>query len=80
MTAAASLVGTVSPERVCDELLKLFGTAGRPSIGLEILRTTGVLVELWPEVAEGVGVDQNEWHAYDVYRHNLETADAAPAG
>lgn len=80
MTAAAKLVRTVSPERVCDELLKLFGTAGRPSVGLEILRTTGVLIELWPEIAEGIGVDQNEWHAYDVYRHNLETADAVPPG
>ncbi len=80
MMAAANLTGTISPERVCDELLKLFGTAGRPSVGIEILRTTGVLAELWPEVAEGLGVDQNEWHAYDVYRHNLETADAAPAG
>ncbi len=80
MTAAAHLVRTVSPERVCEELHKLLGTAGRPSIGLEILRTTGVLAELWPEMVEGVGVDQNEWHAYDVYRHNLETADAAPPG
>ena len=33
-----------------------------------------------PRFVEGVGVDQNEWHAYDVYRHNLETLDAAPAG
>ena len=39
-----------------------------------------MLAELWPEIGEGVGVDQNEWHAYDVYRHNLETADAAPPG
>src|ERR1700679_33695 len=77
VTASAGLVRSVSPERVCEELLKLFGTAGRPSIGIEILRTTGVLGELWPEIVEGVGVDQNEWHAYDVYRHNLETADAA---
>jgi tRNA nucleotidyltransferase (CCA-adding enzyme) len=80
MIAAAGLVRTVSPERVCEELLKLFGTPGRPSVGIEILRTTGVLAELWPEVVEGLGVDQNEWHAYDVYRHNLETADAAPTG
>jgi putative nucleotidyltransferase with HDIG domain len=80
MTAAAALVRTVSPERVCEELMKLFGIAPRPSIGIEILRTTGVLVELWPEIAEGVGIDQNEWHAYDVYRHNLETADAVPPG
>jgi putative nucleotidyltransferase with HDIG domain len=80
MIAAAGLVRTVSPERVCEELLKLFGTPSRPSVGIEILRTTGVLAELWPEVVEGLGVDQNEWHAYDVYRHNLETADAAPPG
>jgi putative nucleotidyltransferase with HDIG domain len=80
MTASSGLVRTVSPERVCDELLKLFGTAGKPSIGIEMLRTTGVLTELWPEIVEGVGVDQNEWHAYDVYRHNLETVDAAPSG
>jgi tRNA nucleotidyltransferase (CCA-adding enzyme) len=80
MTAAAPLAGTVSPERVCDELTKLFGASGKPSIGIEILRTTGALLELWPELAEGLGVDQNEWHAYDVYRHNLETADAAPPG
>ena len=80
MHDAAHLVSTVSPERICDELLKLFGAPNPPSAGIEILRTTGVLAELWPEIGEGVGVDQNEWHAYDVYRHNLETADAAPPG
>ena len=41
MIAAAPLVRTVSPERVCDELTKLFAKAARPSIGLEVLRTTG---------------------------------------
>ncbi len=52
----------------------------QPSIGLEILRETGVLAHLWPELLEGIEVDQNDWHAYDVYRHNLATLDAAPAG
>lgn len=80
MADAAHLVRTVSAERVCDELTKLFGVAAKPSIGIEILRTTGLLAELWPEINEGLGVDQNEWHAYDVYRHNLETADAVPPG
>jgi tRNA nucleotidyltransferase (CCA-adding enzyme) len=60
-------------------LTKLFAKATRPSVGVEILRTTGVLAHVWPEILEGVNVDQNEWHAYDVYRHNLETLDAAPA-
>jgi putative nucleotidyltransferase with HDIG domain len=78
MTDAAPLVRTVSAERICDELTKLFGKAVRPSVGVEVLRTTGVLAHLWPEILEGVDVDQNEWHAYDVYRHNLETLDATP--
>jgi putative nucleotidyltransferase with HDIG domain len=80
MTAAAPLVATVSPERVHEELTKLLRDARRPSIGLELLRKTGVLRHLWPELLEGVGVDQNEWHAYDVWRHGLETLDAVPPG
>ncbi|MGZ3496593.1 MAG: CCA tRNA nucleotidyltransferase [Vulcanimicrobiaceae bacterium] len=80
MTEAAPLVRTVSAERVTEELTKLFARAPKPSTGLELLRETGVLAELWPELIEGVGVEQNEWHAYDVYRHNLETLDATPPG
>ena len=78
MRASAILVRTVSAERIADELTKLFRKAAKPSVGIEVLRTTGVLRELWPEVLEGVDVDQNEWHAYDVYRHNLVTLDATP--
>jgi putative nucleotidyltransferase with HDIG domain len=79
MRASAVLVTTVSAERVGEELGKLMAAA-TPSVGLEILRTTGVLQHLWPELLEGIDVDQNEWHAYDVYRHNLATVDAAPPG
>jgi putative nucleotidyltransferase with HDIG domain len=80
MTAAAPLVATVSPERVNEELAKLFTKAPTPSIGLELLRETGVLAHLWPELLEGVGVEQNEWHAYDVWNHALRTLDATPPG
>ncbi|HEY0381899.1 MAG TPA: HD domain-containing protein [Candidatus Elarobacter sp.] len=79
MRAAATLVATVSAERVGEEIAKLL-RARSPSTGLEILRATGVLAHVWPELLEGIEVDQNEWHAYDVYRHNLATLDAAPAG
>jgi putative nucleotidyltransferase with HDIG domain len=79
MRAAAGPVVTVSGERIGEEIAKLF-TAPKPSVGLEILRETGVLAHLWPELLEGIEVDQNDWHAYDVYRHNLATLDAAPAG
>ncbi|MFY9719976.1 MAG: HD domain-containing protein [Candidatus Cybelea sp.] len=80
MTRAAPLVATVSAERISDELTKLFVKASKPSVGLELLRDTGVLTYLWPELLEGVGVEQNEWHAFDVWRHLLATADAAPPG
>jgi tRNA nucleotidyltransferase (CCA-adding enzyme) len=80
MRGAAELVTTVAPERVHYELQKLFELAPRPSTGLRILAETGVLEHIWPELLEGVGVDQNEWHAYDVWEHGLATLDATPAG
>jgi tRNA nucleotidyltransferase/poly(A) polymerase len=80
MTASAPLVASVSAERVRDELIKLLTGAARPSIGIELMRTGGLLVHVLPELLAGQGVEQNEWHAYDVYRHNLETLDAAPPG
>lgn len=80
MAAAAPLAATVSAERIHDELVKLFERAAKPSIGLRLLQETGVLGYVWPELLEGIGVMQNEWHAYDVWRHNLETIDATPPG
>jgi poly(A) polymerase/tRNA nucleotidyltransferase (CCA-adding enzyme) len=79
MVAAAPLVRSISAERVHDELVKLL-KASKPSTGFKLLEQTGILAELLPELAEGIGVEQNEWHAYDVWHHSLATADAAPAG
>ncbi len=79
MTRSAPLVVSVSPERVRDELSKLL-LAERPSIGFELMRQGGILPFVLPEVAEGIDVVQNEYHAYDVYRHNLATMDAATPG
>jgi tRNA nucleotidyltransferase (CCA-adding enzyme) len=77
MRRAAALVLTVSPERIRDELVKLL-SARRPSLGFEVMRQGELLAVLLPEIARGIGVEQNEWHAYDVYRHTLATLDAAP--
>lgn len=80
MAGAAPSIATVAAERSCEELTKLLVLAARPSIGFELLRETGVLAYLWPELLEGVGVEQNEWHAYDVWRHSMTTLDATPPG
>jgi tRNA nucleotidyltransferase (CCA-adding enzyme) len=80
MRQAAPLVSSVSPERVRDELTKMLEGAAQPSIGIELMREGGILPFVLPEVAEGIGVTQNRFHAYDVYRHSLVTLDATPLG
>ncbi len=78
MRAAAELVKTVAPERVADELTKLLTKSPRPSIGFELLREVGALSQVMPELLEGYGVEQNEFHAYTVYEHSLQACDHAP--
>lgn len=64
----------VSWERVRDEMLKLLASA-KPSTGIDLLRTSGLLAEILPELLESVGVAQNRFHKYDVYQHTLRTVD-----
>jgi tRNA nucleotidyltransferase (CCA-adding enzyme) len=66
----------VSIERVRDELLKLLD-APKPSVGFEIMRTTGLLALVMPELLEGYGLHQNSHHSYDVYAHIMACIDAA---
>jgi tRNA nucleotidyltransferase (CCA-adding enzyme) len=65
----------VSAERVRDEMLKLLA-APKPSVGLELMRRTGLLAEVLPEILEGVGCEQNRFHKHDVYGHTLAVVDA----
>jgi tRNA nucleotidyltransferase (CCA-adding enzyme) len=64
----------VSAERIRDELLKLLA-APRPSHGLELMRATGLMADVLPELLEGVGVTQNRFHKHDVYQHTLSVVD-----
>jgi tRNA nucleotidyltransferase (CCA-adding enzyme) len=65
----------VSPERVRDEWLKAM-RATRPSRAFEVMRTTGILAVTCPELLEGVDMEQNRWHGYDVWHHALACLDA----
>jgi tRNA nucleotidyltransferase (CCA-adding enzyme) len=79
MAEAAQLVATVAAERVAEELIKLLTLAAKPSAGFEILRESGALEVLLPEVMEGWGVDQNEYHKYTVYFHSMKAMDSIPS-
>jgi tRNA nucleotidyltransferase (CCA-adding enzyme) len=64
----------VSAERIRDELLKMLA-APRPSRGLALMRETGLLGEVIPELLEGVGCTQNRFHKHDVFEHTLHVVD-----
>lgn len=66
----AHTITNVSHERIRDELVKLVASEGAVA-GMELLRTTGLLQHILPEVMEGVDVGQNKHHIYSVYEHNL---------
>lgn len=67
-----SVFAKVSAERVRDELngILLSDDLFR---GIEYMRRSGILPLVLPELADGYGVAQNRYHAYDVYYHNLHS-------
>jgi tRNA nucleotidyltransferase (CCA-adding enzyme) len=65
----------VSSERIRDELYKMLA-ARHPSRGLELMRATGLLGQVIPELLEGVGCTQNRFHKHDVFEHTLSVVDA----
>ena len=68
----------LSAERVLEEWRKLLLKGVRPSIGLELLRTTDLL-RFTPELASLIGVPQDpEWHPEgDCWVHNQMVVDEA---
>jgi tRNA nucleotidyltransferase (CCA-adding enzyme) len=69
----------VAWERVREEFSKLLVRGDPPSRGIRLLRRTGLLARIVPELLEGVGFEQNRFHAFDVFRHTLRSVDFAPA-
>jgi tRNA nucleotidyltransferase (CCA-adding enzyme) len=65
----------VSAERVRDEWIKTM-KAKRPSRAFEVMRKSGILGVSCPELLEGVGMEQNKWHTFDVWTHGMACMDA----
>ncbi|KPK95747.1 tRNA nucleotidyltransferase [bacterium SM23_31] len=69
----------VSQERVTDEFVKIL-QADIPSIGLDLLRKTGLLEIIFPELYQLIGVDQRgTYHHKDVWFHTLKVVDNVAA-
>jgi len=71
----ASLIKKIAYERVRDELLKLLAS-NHPYEGVLVLRESGLMEIILPELEKTFGVDQvspNRHHIYDVGTHSLLT-------
>jgi putative nucleotidyltransferase with HDIG domain len=74
--ARAVSVNAAAAERRRDELARILALADTHG-ALRTLDRAGLLDALLPELAEGRGVSQPEqFHAYDVFEHNLRTVRA----
>lgn len=79
MKQYASMVETISPERIAEELNKLLLKAKHPSDGLRLMNQTGLLRYVLPELDQTVGVEQpGGYHRWDVFEHTLRVVDYAP--
>ena len=74
MKNMASMLCSVTPERIRDELMKIL-MSPKPSTGFTIMRRTDLLKHVIPELLEGYRKQQNPFHKYTVFRHVMETID-----
>jgi poly(A) polymerase len=68
-------VAQVPGERIREELLRLLALP-RAGYYLRYLDELGLLLALFPELAEGKGVEQPTVHFWDVFEHSLQTVAA----
>jgi len=74
-TQLASRLDIISQERITEEFFKILASP-KPSIGLQLLYNSGVMKQIFPEVADLGGVEQrNEFHHKDVFLHTCKVVD-----
>ena len=81
----AALIDDIAPERIFTELSRILyadekhGLSEGPYRGLCLLRDTGVLAHILPELAAGEGLPQRkDFHNYDCLEHSLRCVLYAP--
>ena len=81
MMAHATWIKWVSAERIASEMTRLLCESPRPSVGLRLLRVTGLLREFLPEVEALYGTEQPpRYHPEgDVWTHTCLMLDDVPA-
>jgi len=76
ITENQSNLGRISKERIRDEFIRILDSK-QPMQGIVFLEKLGLLPYVAPDLLRGIGVEQNQAHAYDVYEHLLRTMQHA---
>jgi len=74
----AELLEKVSAERIRDEFQKII-LSEDPARGVDLLRESGLLRYVIPELEAGIGVAQNRHHIYTIYEHLLMSLKTCPS-
>ncbi|PIQ68986.1 MAG: hypothetical protein COV91_01150 [Candidatus Taylorbacteria bacterium CG11_big_fil_rev_8_21_14_0_20_46_11] len=64
----------IAGERIREEFIRIL-MSPRPHIGLILSQKLGILKYIVPELEEGIGIDQNQAHAFDVFEHLIRTVE-----
>ena len=73
----ASLIDTISKERINDELNKIL-VSPNPSKGIRLLKITTLLSYIIEEFNDAVGMKQNAHHKDDVFKHSMDVLSKTP--
>jgi putative nucleotidyltransferase with HDIG domain len=74
--ARSTLVSHLSGERIAAELDRLLAIRA-PSTGLRLMRDSGLLAAISPDLAAQRGIPQNKVSGEDLWDHTLRSVDAA---
>lgn len=81
VTQDAPLLQNISAERIHDELLKIMASEYAYD-GIMLLKNTGLLMYIIPELLKGIGVSQvrpGRHHTEDVFTHNVLSLKLCPS-
>lgn len=76
MQMCVSQLEKISHERIRDEFTRILQSP-QPKYALEMAQNIGILALILPELQEGIRVEQNQAHKYDVFEHNLRSLQHA---
>jgi len=73
---SAKKLKNIATERIRDEFEKII-LSDSPKYGLNLLKDTGVLEYISPELTKTIGVEQNKNHSYELWDHLTEALQKA---